>query len=121
MVGTSPFITPGTSTVFCAFWNVGAYCCDKNWQIYDLVVLTLRSLELLDHPIDLLDDRILSLRIPVDALRRLHLDCVYDVLAMLAMLVRNVFNGSLLIPDVMGNFRLGPCVHNLLRDFEQPR
>ena len=120
-MGNWPFITLGNSTVFCAFWNVGACCCDKNWQINDLVVLTLRSLDLLDHPIDPLDDRILSLHIPLDALRRLHLDCVYDVLAVLAMLVRNVFNGSLLNPDVMGNFQLGPFVHNLLREFEQPR
>ena len=42
----------------------------------------------------------------LDALRRLHLECVFDVLAVLAMLVRNVFNGSLLNPDVMGNFQL---------------
>ena len=120
-MGTWPFITPGTSTVFCAFWNVGACCCDKNWQIYDLVVLTLSSLDLLDHPIDPLDDRNLSRRIPFDALRRLHLECVYDVLAVLAMLVHKLFNGSLLNPDVMGIFQLGQRVHNSLRDFEQPR
>ena len=38
------------------------------------------------------------------SLRRLHLDSVFDVLAVLAMLVRNVFKGSLLNPDVMGIF-----------------